>query len=51
MAISVQYAGKLKDTIDRMLDKLPWEKAEVLSKANKICVGIEGMGACPAEFK
>ncbi len=51
MAINVQYAGRLKDTIDRMLDKLPWEKAEVLSKANKICVGIEGMGACPAEFK
>ena len=51
MSISVQYAGKLKDTIDRMLDKLPWEKAVVLSKANKICVGIEGMGACPAEFK
>jgi hypothetical protein len=51
MAIDVQYAGRLKDTIDRLLDKLPWEKAEVLSKANKICVGIEGFGACPAEFK
>jgi hypothetical protein len=51
MAINVQYAGRLKDTIDRLLDKLPWEKAEVLSKANKICVGIEGFGACPAEFK
>ena len=51
MAINVQYAGRLKDTIDRLLDKLPWEKAEVLSKANKICVGMEGFGACPAEFK
>ena len=51
MAINVQYAGRLKDTIDRLLDKMPWEKAEVLSKANKICVGIEGFGACPAEFK
>lgn len=51
MAINVQYAGRLKDTIDRLLDKMPWEKAEVLSKANKICVGIEGFGACPSEFK
>ena len=51
MAINVQYAGRLKDTIDRLLDKMPWDKAEVLSKANKICVGIEGFGACPAEFK
>jgi hypothetical protein len=51
LAINVQYAGRLKDTLDRLLDKLPWEKAEVLSKANKICVGIEGFGACPAEFK
>jgi hypothetical protein len=51
MAINVQYAGRLKDTIDRLLDKMPWEKAEVLTKANKICVGIEGFAACPAEFK
>jgi hypothetical protein len=51
MAMNVQYSGRLKDTIDRLLDKMPWEKAEVLSKANKICVGIEGFGACPAEFK
>lgn len=51
MAINVQYAGKLKTTIDNLLDKLDWEKAEILSKSNKICVGIEGMGACPAEFK
>lgn len=51
MAMNVQYAGRLKDTIDRLLDQLPWDKAEVLSKGNKICVGIEGFGACPAEFK
>ena len=51
ISISVQYAGKLKDTIDRMLDKMPWDKAEVLSKGNKICVGIEGFASCPAEFK
>lgn len=51
ITISVQYAGKLKDTIDRMLDKMPWDKAEVLSKGNKICVGIEGFASCPAEFK
>lgn len=51
MAINVQYAGRLKDTIDRLLDQLPWEKAEVLNKGNKICIGMEGFGACPAEFK
>lgn len=51
MVMNVQYAGGLKNAIDKMLDKLPWDRAEVLSKANKICVGIEGFNACPAEFK
>lgn len=51
MVMNVQYAGPLKTVIDKMLDKLPWDKAEVLSKANKICVGVEGFNACPAEFK
>lgn len=52
MAINVQYAGRLKDTIDRMLDKLPWEKAEVVGpKGNKICIGIEGFGACPTDLR
>jgi hypothetical protein len=51
MVMNVQYAGSLKTVIDKMLDKLPWDKAEVLSKANKICVGVEGFNACPVEFK
>lgn len=52
MAVNVQYAGRLKDTIDRMLDKLPWENAEVVGpKGNKICIGIEGFGACPTELR
>ena len=52
MAVNVQYAGRLKDTIDRMLDKLPWEKAEVMGpKGNKICIGIEGFGACPTDLR
>lgn len=52
MAVSVQYAGRLKDTIDRMLDQLPWENSAVIDrKGNKICIGIEGPGACPAELR
>ena len=51
MSVIVQYAGKLKTTIDKILDKLPWDNAAVLDKANKICVGIEGSNACPLEFK
>ncbi len=54
IAINVQYAaGSLKKEIDNILDKMPpnWNNAAILDKANKICVGIEGGGACPAEFK
>lgn len=53
IAISVQYAGSLKKEIDNVLDKMPpnWNKAAILDKANKICVGIEGGGACPQEFR
>lgn len=51
MAVTVQYAGALKSRIDSLLDKMDWDKAEILSKGDKICVGIEGMGACPAEFR
>lgn len=51
MAVDVQYPGNLAQTIDKILDKLPWAKADYLSKSDKICVGIEGKGACPAEFK
>jgi hypothetical protein len=52
MAINVQYPGRLKDTIDRMLDELPWDKAEVVGpKGNKICIGIEGFGACPTDLR
>lgn len=51
MAVSVQYPGKLKASIDKVLDKMPWDNSAVLDKANKICVGIEGAGACPAEFR
>lgn len=52
MAVTVQYAGRLKDTIDRMLDQLPWDNSAVIDrKGNKICIGIEGPGACPTELR
>jgi hypothetical protein len=52
MTVSVQYPGRLKDTLDRLLDKLPWEKAEIVGpKGNKICIGIQGFGACPTELR
>jgi len=51
MSVDVQFAGNLAQTIDKILDKLPWAKADYLSKSDKICVGIEGKGACPAEFR
>jgi hypothetical protein len=52
MAVTVQYPGRLKDAIDRMLDNLPWEKAEVVDRqGNKICVGIEGFSACPTDLR
>lgn len=53
MAINVQYAGRLKDTLDRLLDKVGWEKAEIIGpvKGNKICIGLEGFGACPSDLR
>jgi hypothetical protein len=53
MAINVQYSGRLKDTLDRLLDKVGWEKAEIIGpvKGNKICIGLEGFGACPTDLR
>ena len=49
--IQIQYAGDLKSTLDKMLDKLPWASADIRDKSDKICIGIQGAAACPAEFK
>jgi hypothetical protein len=59
MQIDAQYAGprKLADEIDDIIDtiqkKLGWPKADILTSTStgKICVGIEGKGACPVEFR
>ena len=59
MQVEAQYAGQQKfagvidDIIETIQKKLGWPKADFLSQdsTSRICVGIEGKGACPAEFR
>jgi hypothetical protein len=52
MTVEVTYPRALKNDIENLLDKLPWDKADVVGpKNNKICIGIEGKSACPNEFR
>lgn len=52
MTVEVTYPRALKNDIENLLDKLPWDKADVVGpKNNNICIGIEGKSACPNEFR
>lgn len=52
MTVEVTYPRALKNDIENLLEKLPWDKADVVGpKNNKICIGIEGKSSCPNEFR
>jgi len=52
MAISVQMAGSLDNTINKVLDSLSWEKADYVSRpGNRICIGLEGKQVCPVDLR
>ncbi len=52
MAVSVQMAGSLDSTINKVLDSLNWEKADYVSRpGNRICIGLEGKQVCPADLR
>jgi hypothetical protein len=52
MAISVQIAGSMDSTINKVLDALNWDKADYIDRpGNRICIGLEGKQVCPADLK
>ncbi len=52
MAVSVQLAGSLDATINKVLDDLNWEKADYVSRpGNRICIGLEGKSSCPLDLR
>jgi hypothetical protein len=52
MTVSVQMAGSLDTTINKVLDSLNWEKADYVSRpGNRICIGLEGKQVCPADLR
>jgi len=52
MAVSVQMAGSLDNTINKVLDGLSWDKADYVSRpGNRICIGLEGKQVCPADLR
>jgi hypothetical protein len=52
MSVSVQMAGSLDSTINKVLDSLNWEKADYVSRpGNRICIGLEGKQVCPADLR
>lgn len=52
MAVSVQMAGSLDSTINKVLDSLNWDKADYVSRpGNRICIGLEGKQVCPADLR
>lgn len=52
MTVSVQMAGSLDATINKVLDSLNWEKADYVSRpGNRICIGLEGKQVCPVDLR
>lgn len=52
MAVSVQMAGSLDSTINKVLDSLNWDKADYVTRpGNRICIGLEGKQVCPADLR
>jgi hypothetical protein len=52
MTVSVQMAGSLDATINKVLDSLNWEEADYVSRpGNRICIGLEGKQVCPADLR
>lgn len=52
MAVSVQLAGSLDNAINSVLDSVAWDKADYVSRpGNRICIGLEGKHACPADLR
>ena len=52
MVLSVQMAGSLDATINKVLDALNWDKADYVSReGDRICIGLEGKQVCPADLR
>jgi hypothetical protein len=56
MAMEVQLSGDITGTLDKILSQLEkadsaWKKSDFLTKDTKICIGLEGKGACPQDFR
>lgn len=52
MAVNVQLAGSLDNAINSVLDAVAWDKADYVSRpGNRICIGLEGKHACPADLR
>jgi hypothetical protein len=47
----IQIKGKTDDLLENILDKIGWAKADFRILGERICVGVEGPGVCPPEFR
>jgi hypothetical protein len=47
----IQIKGKTDDFLDDILEKIGWDNADFRIRGERICVGVEGPGVCPPEFR
>lgn len=47
----IQIKGKTDDLLEDILDKIGWDNADYRIRGERICVGVEGPGVCPPEFR
>ena len=47
----IQIKGKTDALLENILEKIGWTKADFRILGERICVGVEGRGVCPPEFR
>ena len=47
----IQIKGKADDFLEGILEKIGWDNADYRIRGERICVGVEGPGVCPPEFR
>lgn len=47
----IQIKGKADSLLYGILDEIGWDKADFKIRGERICVGVEGPGVCPPEFR
>lgn len=47
----IQVKGAADNLIEGILDKIGWAKADYKTLGERMCVGVEGPGVCPPEFR